>query len=172
MENDKNELEKESTKLAEISVKPEDVKSENSNRRCAGNNYSAGKTILVIVLILISLGLIAAVIKLSFRGRSGNSRNFNGARIEMMNRRGFAGRGNYQTMGRGISGKISNIDGNNITISYNNQNLVVVIADNTAIYKSNNIASKTDIKVGDTIRVRGAANSSGQINASAIIDQS
>jgi hypothetical protein len=141
--------------------------------KCCGlGKHSSGKIVLIILFVIIFFGIIAAIVgKVVLRNQ--NNSNFGMMRgREVTIRRPMSSRFGQKMRGGRIAGKISAINSNNITISYNNQDLVIVIADNTAIYKSNNIISKDNLKVGDEISVEGAPNSNGQVNASAIIDQS
>lgn len=70
-----------------------------------------------------------------------------------------------------ITGKLTKIDGDNITLhkDSNEKDYVIIISDTTQIEKNDDIAGKSELQIGQAISVIGSANSSGQINAKIII---
>lgn len=82
-------------------------------------------------------------------------------------RRGMVG-GSYY--GSSISGTISAINGNNITVKdSNNKEYTVTISDTTSIIASDgSIAKQSDLKENNSVIVRGPSGSNGQINATVI----
>jgi hypothetical protein len=78
---------------------------------------------------------------------------------------GFMGRGIYRSS---ISGKITNIDGNNLTIKTDDKEYTVIISADTSIRKNGDIAKQSDLAVDQEVNVFGPSNSSGGINAQLI----
>lgn len=151
-------------------IKPE--KSENNH-----HNHSA-KIILAVVAILVVFGGIACVAKVAI-GRERLSRvtaerNFSFASDDFGPGRGgrmMDGGGRRVKAGNNLIGKITKIDGDNLTIhkDSNNKDYKIVISDTTQIRKDGEIAGKSDLANGQAITVAGSANSSGEILASLII---
>jgi hypothetical protein len=75
--------------------------------------------------------------------------------------------GGFRTERRsGIEGKITKVDGNNITINNGSSDIQLAIQDTTSIYNSTGgIISKGDLKVDNQIVVAGRPNSSGVVQA-------
>ena len=65
-------------------------------------------------------------------------------------------------------GEVTAINGNTMTVKINNTDYTVVVTDATSYDKVGNIAKQSDLKVGDTISIRGSSNSQGQIVATVI----
>ncbi|MCX6810405.1 MAG: DUF5666 domain-containing protein [Candidatus Berkelbacteria bacterium] len=143
---------------------------------CSGRHGM--KSVLIIVGVLVILGGAACVAKMAI-GRHGFNQvavernvSFGGGNIEGGRRGGMIGGGGMRgRTGESLIGKISKIDGDNITLhkDSNNKDYTVEIADTTQIRKDGEIASKTDLATGLAITVQGSANSSGQILANIII---
>ncbi len=95
----------------------------------------------------------------SFRpgnGMMGQGKNFGG---------GMMGRG----FGRNIiTGDITKINDNNLTIKINDKEYIAVISTDTTITNKNEVAKQADLKVGQQISVLGQTNSQGQIQATNI----
>lgn len=126
---------------------------------------------LVIVGTLVSAGVMVFSHKNSQRSairdtldEESAGRNFGMGRGGMM-RDGFG----TERVGRNIiSGKITAINGDTLTVSANNKNYTINIQDTTEIYNGTSIASKSDFKTDQSVTVQGKPNSSGQINANII----
>ena len=157
-------------------AKVEEKKSEKSVSCCANNHGM--KSIMIVIAILVVLGGIACVAKLMFVrhginqvsvkknssfGQSGFEGGYGG--------RMMGGRGTRGQTGAGLIGKITKINGDNLTIhkDSNNKDYTVVIADTTQIQKDGDVAAKSELVIGQAITIRGGANSSGQIAANIII---
>ncbi len=77
----------------------------------------------------------------------------------------YGGRTEHRQRG-GIEGKITKVDGDNITINNGSSDIRVAILDSTSIYDSTGgIISKSDLKVDGQIIVRGRPNSDGIVQA-------
>jgi hypothetical protein len=153
-----------------------DTKSDKSAGCCSSNHGM--KAVLIVVAVLIVLGGMACVARFAVGRHSFNQvaveRNvsFGGGNIEgsrdgrMMGGGGFRGQA-----GTSLIGKITNVDGNNVTIhkDSNNKDYTIVISDTTQIRKDGEIAAKSDLANGLAITAQGNANSSGQITANVII---
>ncbi|MEI8061500.1 MAG: DUF5666 domain-containing protein [Candidatus Berkelbacteria bacterium] len=143
---------------------------------CPGNHHA--KAIVIIVALLVVLGGAACVAKLAI-GRHGLNQvavernvSFGGGNIDGGRRGGMMGGGGMRgRTGENLIGKVTKIDGDNITLhkDSNDKDYAVVISDTTQIRKDGEIASKTDLTNGQAITVQGSANSSGQILANIII---
>lgn len=129
----------------------------------------------IVIIIVLAIGAGAMVIGHEFRGNKG----FESKNNMMIGRGGVGygmGRDGMMNRGAGIrakatnSGSIKSIDGNGLTVTINSKDVAVVIADTTSIYNSDgSIASKSDLKVNQSIAIFGRPNSSGQINANTIM---
>ncbi len=155
-------------------IKQTDQSSKNDREKVM-EHHSDSDRALKIVLIIIGavfvLGGLATAAKFAYVGHNQNIRT---GRFQMMEGRGFersAGRGNclgadyFQV---GVSGTITAISGDKITVKTSSKDQVVNIADDTSIIKDRAIAAKGDLKINDEIAVRGPSNSAGEIVASLI----
>lgn len=142
-------------------------------------DHSGAKVAVAIILLVIILGAAAVIGKAAFWRQNRLSRAGVAEQSYTMGPRGGGMMRGEDLDRRGghfyrseISGKISKIDGNNITITGYNRDLVIVISDTTSIYDdSGNIVSKDSLKADSQIRVFGKPNSSGQIPADVIYIQ-
>ena len=78
------------------------------------------------------------------------------------------------TLGNGqpvIAGKVSVINGNNLTVTTSGNTAYTVDATNAKVLEGQNAASLSNVAVGDTVLVQGTVNNTS-ITASTIIDQS
>lgn len=127
---------------------------------------------VVVVLILIGAAFLAG--NLASRRRSVVYNNRFG--VGMMNKGAGLGarRGSMMSrgsrVGRGITGKVTAINGSNLTMtnSANNQSLTVSTTATTSVYTNGTIAKFSDIQTDNTIIVRGTPGSDGTIAATAI----
>jgi CBS-domain-containing membrane protein len=125
---------------------------------------------MIVMILLLIFGAI-------FIGNLTHRRTFIGSQAysdRHLNRSGFPGdfRPNKMKTSfhhRGIFGAITKIDGNDITIKQNDQEVIIVVASDTSIYRNKTIAKQSDIKVGDVITVRGTPGSDGNIAVKSII---
>lgn len=139
---------------------------------CCNNNNHATKVLLVIITILMILGGVAVVAKMSFgwHDQTGKAR-INNIALE----RGGVMRGKVAGMRidrqarSGITGDITKIDGNNITVKVSDKEYIVTINENTSLSKVGQIAKQSDLKAGDTIKVIGPSKSDGSISANRIM---
>lgn len=171
-------MDKENETAEEKEIEQPKTKKETLDQKqncCNYHNHSA-KIILVIIGILIILGGAAAVAKFSI-GWHKNEGKF-GVRNMMLERDGERGRMMQGGFAReredrlaqaGISGEITKIDGNNLTIKVSDKEFIATINENTSLSKSGEIAKQSDLKVGDTIRVIGPSKSDGSITANIVI---
>lgn len=97
------------------------------------------------------------------RGMMGRSYGDGG----MMEGRGMMG--GYGRENTRISGEVTAINGNQITIKDNDSNQYTVNISDTTSYRNNaGIAKASDLKVNNSVLVIGSSNSSGEINATLI----
>jgi len=68
-----------------------------------------------------------------------------------------------------LTGNITNINQNNITVKINDKVYTIIVSDSTSFTKNNEIAKQSDLKIGDNITIKGKSDSNGQINATMII---
>lgn len=136
--------------------------------------YYHRRMVIVPILVIIALFVFGALLLGGFSMRRdtvlsrrafmtqgferGGQTRFGGAML--MNHGGF---GAHVTLGA-----VTKIDGNIITIKQNDQDVVVTVASDTAIYKNDVVAKQSDIAVGSVIIVRGAPGSNGDIAAKSI----
>ena len=157
--------------MTEESQKTEESKKEEVRDvpRATRHSISTTSAVLIVVGIIVLLGggLIVGKRISSRRSVRGIVSN------RMMNRpmmRGGRAGSNRANGGGGIdrgmfSGNVTKIDGDTLTISANGKDVQVKIADTTSIYKSSDIAKKSDISAGSQIIVRGQAGSDGIVQA-------
>lgn len=156
-----------------------DSTNKNIDNKHVSKSCTSNKSLVVLLAVLGILvigGSALAASKIAF-GRFHNSNR-------LKNNIGFAGnsrygetgrgmmgqRGNFHARGAGLSGSITAINGNNITIKdSNNKEYTVVVQDSTSIRNSGGIAKLSDLQVGNKVSVRGPSNSSGQVTANTII---
>lgn len=147
-------------------------KKESLNQKPNYHGDKSVKVVLAVVLVLVILGGAGVIAKVAF------GRHENRGKIEMQNvelGRGGMMRGERFGQARGefgqasITGDITKIDGNNVTVKVSDTEYTVVINENTSLSKSGAIAKQSDLKVGDTIRVIGPSKSDGSLNANIII---
>lgn len=134
----------------------------------------SSKVLLVagLILVVVIIAGVAAFVGFGARhfaqnGMGMRSKEFQG---KMMPGRFFgnAGENNFG-FGR-LSGQITNINGDNLTIKNSSGNSVsIVIADTTSIYSGQNIAKESDLKVNNSVTVLGRPNKDGVVQATAII---
>lgn len=134
------------------------------------NKPKNSKTWLVIVLILVAIVLFAGLVFAGFAAKRFAWGGQRGAKHEMMRGDHF-GKDGFGMMGLGrTSGQITSINGNDLVIKTNDSAEVnVAIADTTSIYNQNKIAQQSDLKVNNSVMVFGRPNSSGVVQATAII---
>lgn len=132
---------------------------------------------IFVILVLLILGGVFALGRFSSRRVStakyygtGYGKGMTGKQNFRHSDRSMMGK-NLARSGSRISGNITTIDGNKITINYNNASTIVNIADTTSIRNSSGIAKLSDLKVGNTISVIGSSNSNGSVQAKKIIIQ-
>jgi len=134
----------------------------------------------VVVVLLVILAVVVFAGGFFVLGRISGKRITNFGRFGMMQNIAFersnmprmmvSGFGHHMFSG-GITGKITNINGDNLTIRNDaaNRDYTVAIFDNTSIYNSSgDIASKADLKLDQQVVVSGSSNSNGQIQARVI----
>jgi hypothetical protein len=122
--------------------------------------------------------LVVALIALSafWLGQSSNYRrvniNRNFGTFEgggMMSGRYGGGHMFRQEFRNTISGQVTNINGNNLTVkSGDGTTYTVILSTQTSFYNAGQIAKQSDLKVNDNISVLGTPNSNGDINATEI----
>ncbi|MFA7244151.1 MAG: DUF5666 domain-containing protein [Patescibacteria group bacterium] len=132
---------------------------------------------LAIIAVVILVGGMAAVGHAFFHGHS--ERKFERVSVErtgpdMMGGFGDNMMGEYRNGGMresgmrrgGHEGKITAVNGDNLTMTNGSSDTSVAILDSTSIYNADGkIISKGDLKVDDQIIVRGRPNSNGVIQA-------
>lgn len=156
-------------------IKKEDKKTEN-NACCNKNENRFLKIVVIVLSVLLIAGIGFGIKRFAIAKHNLASKRANmadkvmpGKSENFGNARGMQGaRKNEFAKKNRISGKVTKIDGNNLTINNNNKDIIVIIADNTSIRNNNQIAAKNDVKVGDEIMVMGQSDSNGQITAKMI----
>lgn len=135
-------------------------------------NHTVLAVLLIALVVVLTGGAAVAAIKFGLKNHQNKSNKvsmmrgaYGGAGRGMMRGSSFRG-----TRGSGLSGSITAINGNNITVKdSNNKEYTVVIQDSTSINNSGGIAKLSDLQVGNNVSVRGPSNSSGQVTANTII---
>jgi len=141
-----------------------------SNKKEYPTNHSAKIVILVVALVLVACGLATVIKFAAFRHKGSNVRT---GRFEMMRNQepkmmGRGRMGGFSKSGFGISGTISDISGDKLTVKTSDKDQVVDITDTTSIIKSGQIVAKGDLKENDTVVVAGTSNSAGELVATQI----
>jgi len=159
--------------------KIESVEEKNDNQKQKMNYHHmhCRKPFVITGFVILAILVIGAVAMTFGHGFRNNDRGFRNNVVIEREGTGFGmGRGGMMKSGEGIrergnlSGSIKAIDGNNLTVTISSKDVTVVIADDTSIYNSDgSIASKSDLKVNQSIAIVGRPNSSGQINPNTII---
>lgn len=153
---------------------PTGVKNENEKMHdWHGHHMHGGKMVVGAVVFVLILGGIFALGRMSGRGfhRIGTERNITIERgnFGAMGGRGMMGGG--ERIGRaGISGSITKIDGNTLTIKTSSQDVTAVVLSTTSIRKSDGtIGKQSDLAVNNNVTVSGPSDSTGNINANFIV---
>jgi len=143
----------------------------------ASNEHHRHNIAIAVVLIVIAILILAGgcffLGRISSRAKIGRIDFARDVAIERPTMPQMIGGRGGQFRDSGISGKITAISGDNLIIHSDsaNKDYTVVISNNTSIRNSREIASKSDLKNNQTIRVSGTSNSSGQILARLIVIQ-
>lgn len=141
----------------------------NESRLCT-RKCSAGTAVLVVVIGLVVLGTAFAVGRSA--SRRSNRREVVGQVVgSRMMRNGGArmmGAGRRGSFGQGIVGTISKIDGNNLTVNYNDKDITVAVTADTSIIKTGEIAKQSDLATNQTVSISGASKSDGSVVATQI----
>jgi hypothetical protein len=122
--------------------------------------------VIVLLIIILVLGCLAIGFR-HIRGK-GELKMLRGSRgMAMMSGKDFGAKMGF--MGRGLSGQITAINGDNLTIkSQDGDEVTAVILDTTSIYNQGKVAKQADLKVNNSVIVVGRPNSSGIVQAQAI----
>lgn len=149
----------------------ETEKSEEKRPKTKDSGYGL-KIALIMVGVVLILIAVGGATRFAFRGKQENSRF---GRFAMMQgqsnefgRQKKSGCPNTQEYQVGISGEITSISGDKLTVKTSTKDLTVNIVDETSITKNREVSAKSDLKEGDKISVRGSSNSAGEIVASLI----
>jgi len=127
------------------------------------NKHKTSKILIMILagVIILAIGLFAGLSAARFGGgKLKNNLAFGRNNSALMMRGRMMEKGSY-AKGR-INGTISKIDGNNLTVSSNNnQQIQVAILDSTSIYNKQGIDSLTDLKTGVKVVIAGRSEEKG-----------
>lgn len=133
---------------------------------------------LVIVLVLIGIVLFGAAgtMAFGFKHFSGfenrGSFKMTAGRGMMGGREGFREFGGEKMLKGRLSGQITTINDNGITLKTSSGDEVqVAILETTSIYNQGKIAKQSDLKVNNSVIVSGRPNSSGLVQAVTIMIQ-
>lgn len=141
-----------------------------------GHHHGTKLLLLVIGILIIAGGAVAVAKFATGHERFGNGVNFE--RTGMMGGRGFtSGRGmmgrgaNFarQDLTRGVSGDITKIDGNTVTINNGVKDIAVNLQSTTSFTKNGQVAKQSDLIVGNNIIVSGSSDSSGVVQATSVL---
>lgn len=130
-------------------------------------HYHKGPKMVIGILILAGIFALGAAAGMhrnfGFRGE----RNIieNGRFGRGMMGRGFESRG---AIGQRVTGKITVINGNSITINNSAGDTAVTIQTTTSISKAGVVAKQSDLTVGNTVSVVGQSDASGALVATFI----
>jgi hypothetical protein len=148
----------------------------NTNKQEIKERYASEKqhprialAILGVVLVLGAIFIVGTAAMFHHENKVG--RNFvSFERPAMMQRagrsfgRGGMMRGNYSRAG--VTGQITAINGNNLTVKNSSgTESTVVVSDTTSYVKAGNIAKQSDLQTNNVVTVVGTSNSQGQIVA-------
>ena len=129
--------------------------------------------ILVIIGVLVLTGGAASVAAFGFHrvgtknlGNQRFSRNMNGGNF---GRGGMMGRGGGNFGNVRVSGDITKIDGNTLTVKGVNQDYTVTVTDTTSYSKNRDVAKQSDLQVNNSVMISGTSNSQGVVAAEAIV---
>ena len=138
---------------------------------CAGGCRGPRAVVGVLVLVLVLAGVFSLGRLSSWHGRvEKNEKTI--LRVseprEGFGMRGGAGRMMGREFSATLSGEVTAINGNNLTIKSSDKDVPVIVSADTSYSKAGEIAKQSDLKAGDTIVVYGTSNSAGAVTASAI----
>lgn len=91
---------------------------------------------------------------------AGGAQRFTGTRT------GQAGQNGAAVRGGAVNGTILSMDAKSITVKLADGSTKIVLFSGSTTYSNTATASQTDLKVGSTVAVMGAANSDGSVTAS------
>jgi hypothetical protein len=152
----------------------QDAPQTETHKEISAHNHShhSVKIILMVVLMVVLLGVVFAAGRVSTRNKF---YGFNRTNNINVSRASFGGAMAGRSMGRGnfrgsdISGQISNINGNTLTVKdADGTDYIVNIANNTSIIINRKIDKTADLKTSAQVAVNGPSNSDGSINATII----
>lgn len=137
-------------------------------KKFVDNNHSLKIVLIVVGGLFVLAGISSLVAMKQFHGERKIMRNNIETRsFEMMGR----GRMGMRGIGVGdrISGDITAISGNNITVkAADGTSYTVMVSDTTSYHKNGAIAKQSDLANGNNILVFGQSNSQGGINATSV----
>jgi len=79
--------------------------------------------------------------------------------------RGTGQTGNAALRGGAVTGSILSMDSKSITVKLADGSTKIILFSSSTTYSNTTTASQTDLKVGSTVAVMGAANSDGSVTA-------
>ncbi len=150
--------------------KIEEIKNQDDSKLKDGRYHHYGtKIVLVVVGVLIVLG--GAMAAARFTNRHARFENKVNIGKNAFLGRGMAGRGTIgrRFLNRGVSGDVTKIDGNTLTINNGTKDIAVNVQSTTSFSKNSQIAKLLDLIVGNNIVVSGASDSNGVVQATSIV---
>ena len=159
-------------------METEKEKTESTCECKTGYHHHPAKLVICLIIGLFILGGFFCLGRMSARHEFGGRQNVNKGSINidagrfdnhgMMGGRGI--RGGYD---RGITGSITAINVNKITVKNSTgTEYTVDIADTTSLSTDTAVAKQADLKVGQNVIVSGSTNSAGEITATNVRIQS
>ena len=135
-----------------------------------GRKCSVGIVFLVVIVGLAALGLAFSAGRISQRGFAKRTNRGVGTIAPMMQNRsgGMMRSGQRGGFGQEIFGTLTKIDGNSLTVNYNNKDVVISVTSDTSITKSGEIAKQSDLALNQSVSVTGTSKSDGSVVASQI----
>lgn len=160
--------------MSESEEKKEIDQSENSEGQTkssimCSHKCSVHKALIAAIAVVVLFGIGFCAGRSSDR-RSVRQVNSRAVFTPMMRNGGqrMMGSGRRGSFGQGIVGTISKIDGDNLTVKYNDKEITVTVTADTSIIKSGEIAKQSDVADNQTVSVSGTSKSDGSVVATQI----
>jgi len=131
-------------------------------------NMNIGKTVLVIVLIILA-GMIGLAVGILFNIRRNLAANFSNRPRMMRSWNRFPSNQSKTGLRNTIRGQITAVNGDTVTVQLLNGASQTVQITNTTTIDNANQGTKQDLQNGKTVQINGITNSDGSINATTVL---
>lgn len=138
-------------------------------------NSSMMTVVVAIAALVIGGGIGFYVGTMPQFNKGGSMRTFQAGQNGGQTGRAFRGQGqggpggNMMFTNRGVFGEIAALDDKSMTVKMPDGSSKIVLTSDTTTYENTAKASKTDVKVGQNVRVIGATNTDGSVTATSVM---